>query len=76
MSVTPEIQSIPFDVAVRLCEEIRQEAEVKWFTEAARWCWVCQQQTGGDPQKRGFLRAPGNRGCILVNSRFTPHLVN
>jgi hypothetical protein len=61
---------IPYRTAARLCAEIRQEAETNWHTQAARWCWECQQTTGGDPTRRGFLRSSGNRGCILVNSRY------
>ena len=64
---------IPLEIAIQLCAQIRQEAEHNWYTEAAHWCWSCQQATGGDPAKRGFLRAPGNRGCILVNSRYAVH---
>ena len=61
---------IPMEIAVQLCNEIRQEAEVNWQTAAASWCFSCQQQAGGDPAKRGILRLPGNRGCHLVNQRY------
>ena len=62
---------IPLEVAVRLCEEIRKEFEQDhWYTSAARWCWSCQQSSGGDPANRGFLMKPGNRGCILINARY------
>jgi hypothetical protein len=64
------LSPIPFDTAVRLCEEIRQETEREWHTSSALWCFTCQQETGGDMSKRGFLRAEGNRGCVLVNARF------
>ena len=70
--MNPSKYQIPIstDVALQLCAQIRQEAEANWHTEAARWCWACQQTTGGDPARRGFLRMPGNRGCVLVNARF------
>ena len=62
---------IPLKAAVRLCEEIRREfAEDQWHTSAARWCWSCQEATGGDPSNRAFLQEEGNRGCILINARF------
>lgn len=61
---------IPLEVAIQLCAEIRQQAEQAWQSPALRWCWSCQQSTGGDPAKRGFLRQPDNRGCILVNARY------
>jgi len=64
------VKPIPVEVARQLCDGIRAEAEIHWDTVAARWCWKCQQETGGDPAKRGFLRAPGNRGCYLVNMQF------
>jgi hypothetical protein len=63
-------EPIPLEVALELCAEIRQEAEDNWHTAAATWCFTCQQQTGGDPAKRGFLRAEANRGCYLVNNRY------
>jgi hypothetical protein len=64
------VDPIPFDVAAQLCANIRAEAEAHWQTAAARWCYQCQQEAGGDPAKRGILRAPGNRGCYLVNERY------
>jgi len=61
---------IPLETALQLCDEIRLQAEQNWHTPALSWCFECQQATGGDPQKRGFLRKPDNRGCILVNTRY------
>jgi len=61
---------IPLETALQLCNEIRLKAEQKWHTPALSWCWECQQDIDGDPQKRGFTRKPGNRGCILVNSLY------
>ena len=63
--------AIPLEIAIQLCAEIRKEAEQNWHTHAARWCWSCQRSSSGDPEKRGFLRAPGNRGCDLVNARYS-----
>ena len=63
-------ERIPMEVALELCAAIREEAEGDWQTPAGRWCWSCQEATGGDPAKRGFLREPGNRGCILINARY------
>jgi len=61
---------IPLQLVEKLCEEIRIETEAHWYTESARWCWNCQKSAGGNLEKRGFLRLPGNRGCVLVNARF------
>lgn len=61
---------IPMEIALKLCAEIRDETDKDWTTHAGRWCWACQQASGGDPDQRGFLRKPGNRGCILINARY------
>lgn len=63
-------EAIPLQIALSLCKQIREEADQNWHTAAARWCWECRKAGGGDPEKRGFTRAPGNRGCILINRRF------
>ena len=65
---------IPLQLAEKLCSQIRTENEGNWYTESARWCWNCQKSTGGNLEKRGFLRQPGNRGCVLVNARFNADL--
>lgn len=70
MNAKNVLTPIPYAVAVRLCAEIREEADRQWYTPAARWCWSCQKSTGGDPAKRGFLQKPGNRGCSLINVRY------
>jgi hypothetical protein len=63
--------SIPDDVALRLCEEIRQGNRGKWYTVNGLWCWGCAQFSG-EPAKRCFAnpKSPGNRGCAQVNARF------
>jgi hypothetical protein len=61
---------IPLEIAQELCYSIRTEAEQNWHTAAARWCWSCQQANNGDLSEPGFLQADGNRGCMLVNSRY------
>jgi hypothetical protein len=64
------IEPIPWEAADQLCAAIRKEAEQNWHMAAARWCWNCQEETGGDMNNRGFMRESGNRGCYLVNARF------
>ena len=61
---------IPDDVALRLCREIRVEAEVRWTTASARWCYTCRESREDTEGKRGFTLKPGNRGCVLVNARY------
>jgi hypothetical protein len=65
------LEPIPLETALLLCEEVRNDAEIHWDTAEAKWCFMCQEQTGGDLSKRGILRAPGNRGCHMVNARYT-----
>jgi len=64
------INPIPLEIAIRLCNEICEEIDSVWYPIPNRWCFCCQEKTGGDPMKRGFLREPGNRGCFLVNARY------
>jgi hypothetical protein len=64
------LEPIPFDTAVELCAQIRAEAEIHWQTASAKWCYQCRQIAGDDPNNRGFLRAPGNRGCIVINHKY------
>ena len=61
---------IPLEVAVELCAQIRADAEINWHTASAKWCYQCRQIAGDTPENRGFLRAAGNRGCILINRKF------
>ena len=61
---------IPRDIAEHICDEIRADAALQWHTAAARWCWTCQKAAGPDPQRRGYLSKPGNRGCHLVNLHY------
>lgn len=64
------IEPIPYEIAVDLCAQIRAEAEINWHTASARWCYQCRQIAGNDPNNCGFLRASGNRGCILINCKY------
>ena len=64
------LEPIPFDSAVELCAQIRADAEINWHTASAKWCFQCRQTGGEDTNNRGFLRAPGNRGCIVINRKY------
>jgi hypothetical protein len=64
-------EAIPLQIALKLCSEIRGEADRNWHTASARWCWECRQSGGDDPDRRGFMRMPGNRGCVLINRRYS-----
>ena len=64
------IDTIPLEVAIRICSDIRKEAHLNWDSPTARWCWSCQKSSDGDPQRIAYIKKPGNRGCHLVNVRF------
>jgi hypothetical protein len=64
------VEPIPFETAVELCALIRADAEINWHTASARWCYQCREIAGDNPENRGFLRAEGNHGCILINRKF------
>lgn len=70
MSASDVLEPIPMEIAIDLCQKICQEAELRWNSAVARWCWACTSCDCGDPTKRGFARQPGNRGCLMVNARY------
>ena len=59
-------ESIPSDLAIKLCEQIRSEKKVRLFSQ----CWGCLKFSKGDLDKMCFANDPNNRGCGLVNKRF------
>ena len=61
--------AIPAEVALRLCEEIRQVNGGKWYTFNGLWCWGCARFSPS-PEKRCFAATPENRGCSQVNRRY------
>lgn len=61
---------IPYEVALMLCNEIKEEVALKWTTASARWCYACQASRDDSEQVRGFTLKPGNRGCVVVNARY------
>jgi hypothetical protein len=64
------LDPIPFETAVELCAQVRAEADANWNTASAKWCYQCRQIAGNDLSQRGFLREPGNRGCIVINRKY------
>jgi len=64
------MNNLPKDQALALCEQLRAENRGKWYTYQTWWCWGCTTFTKGDPAKRCFANAAGNRGCLQVNERF------
>lgn len=61
---------IPEEIALQLCNEIRQQYKGKWWSLAEMQCMGCNAATKGDMTKRCISNAPGYRGCNLVNVRY------
>lgn len=74
MKETNSVDAIPKDVALRLCEEIREENRGKWYRWTAWWCWGCETFCKGDPEKMCVSNRPGYRGCMQVNARYARQL--
>lgn len=70
MLVQDDIRAIPKDVALRLCEEIRNENKGKLIGFGAMQCWGCLHFSNGDLEKMCISGKPGNRGCNLINTRY------
>ena len=64
------MDAIPRDVAVQLCNEIREENRGKWYSFARWQCCGCTKFAKGDPDKICLSNKEGYRGCILVNKRY------
>lgn len=62
--------AIPLEVALRLCDEILEESRHRRLDLAAWRCRECAYESHGDSARKGFSKAPGNRGCTLVNERW------
>ena len=59
------MDALPFDVAMELCETIREEQRIKWFTQ----CWGCTTFSKGDVSKMcGAVVA-----CNRVVKRYQQH---
>jgi hypothetical protein len=62
--------SMPKDIALQLCNEIRQLHGGKLYTFAGMQCWGCTTFSRGDPNRMCFSSQADYRGCNLVNSRY------
>jgi hypothetical protein len=60
------MKSIPEDIALQICEQIREEKKVRIFSQ----CWGCVKFSKGDAKKMCFYDPPDNRGCKLVNKQY------
>jgi hypothetical protein len=64
------IPPISKDLALKLCAEIREEAQGKRYSYAAWQCWACENFAHGNPDKLNFATSVDFRGCMLINERF------
>ena len=62
--------TIPRDVAIQICEKIREEHDKKIYMVGQMQCAACIESSKGDPDKMCFASTKENRGCIYVNKRF------
>lgn len=63
---------IPEDIALQICEEIREKNKKKKFSLAKGQCWGCMKYSNkkGDIKHRCIFGKEDNRGCHLVNKIF------
>jgi hypothetical protein len=59
-------KTIPEDIALKICTNIRQEKPVRIFSQ----CWGCLKYSKEDTKKMCFYDPPKNRGCNKINKRF------
>jgi hypothetical protein len=63
-------EAIPTEIALKLCEEIREQNSGKWYSFNGIWCAMCHKVSRGDVTKLCFHGSPDNRGCSQVNNRY------
>ena len=63
---------IPEDIALQICEEIREKNKKKKLSFAKVQCWGCMKYSKkkGDNKNRCIFSKEDNRGCQLVNKIF------
>ena len=71
MSLKMPEEAIPKEVALQLCEDVRERNRGKWYTARGLWCWGCRTFSRGDPERMCFSAAPTHRGCGQVNALYT-----
>ncbi len=63
-------EPIPGETALRICAEIRQRYQGKWWTLAGMQCTFCVYFSKSDPARMCIGSRPDFRGCNLVNAHF------
>ncbi|MFW9941638.1 MAG: hypothetical protein ACFFFT_11405 [Candidatus Thorarchaeota archaeon] len=64
-----ELKPIPENIALQICEEIREHNREKIFSLAKVQCWGCMKYSNkkDDIKHRCIFSKENNRGCHLVN---------
>jgi len=62
-------KTIPREVALKLCDEIRAENKNRWFSPSGLQCFFCYKSARGNVEK---LCLSSKRGCNLINQRYKP----
>jgi len=67
-----EKKPIPEEVALQICEEVRERNKKKKLSLAKGQCWGCMKysQKKNDIRHRCIFGEENNRGCHLVNKIF------
>ena len=61
---------MPEETALRLCADIRQQYQGKWWTLAGMQCFFCLTFSKGEQAKMCIGSRPDFRGCNLVTERY------
>ena len=69
LEVTLCMDALPRDLALRLCQESRDENKGRWYRWTTWMCWGCTTFSRGDVGKMCLSSQPDNRGCVQVNAR-------
>lgn len=62
-------EGISKEIAVNICENIRQENRLKRISISKWWCWGCQKDAKGDMTKMCMFNEGKFNGCSLINKR-------
>ena len=61
---------IPKEIALKLCDEIREENHRKKFGMGKMACYFCYKYARDNPSKLCIFAYELNRGCYQVNKRY------
>ena len=62
--------SIPREIAIKLCNEVRKENQNKLFNSLSYQCIGCYKFSKGDYEKMCFNNKHDNKGCYMINVKY------